>query len=121
MKINRFEELEVWQLSRVFVKDIYFLTNKTNFAHEYNLVSQIQRASVSIMLNIAEGFERQSNKEFSRFLYISKASCGEVRSILYILIDLNIINHTEFDELFKKCELISKSLSGFINYLNKPK
>lgn len=118
MKIERFEDLEVWQLSRVLVKEIYILTNKKELKNDFGLSSQLQRSSVSIMANIAEGFERKSKKEFLQFLYIAKASCGELRSHIYILSDLEIISKDKFNELYISVEKISKSLSGFIKYLN---
>jgi four helix bundle protein len=79
MKIERFEDLKVWQYSRTLVTDIYILTKGPSFNKDYGLKDQIQRASVSIMNNIAEGFERDNNKEFIRFLIYSKGSAGEVR------------------------------------------
>ncbi len=119
MTIERFEDLEVWQFSRILVKEIYLLTENKYFQKDFGLASQLQRSSVSIMANIAEGFERKSKKEFMQFLYISKASCGELRSHLYILLDLNLIDKLKFNELYQSVEKISKSLSGFIKYLNQ--
>jgi four helix bundle protein len=119
MTIERFEDLEVWQFSRILVKEIYLLTENKYFQKDFGLASQLQRSSVSIMANIAEGFERKSKKEFMQFLYISKASCGELRSHLYILLDLNLIDKLKFNELYLSVEKISKSLSGFIKYLNQ--
>lgn len=121
MKFNRFEDLEVWQLSRILVSNIYKTTQKKEFSRDFDLVSQIKRASVSIMLNISEGFERKSNKEFVNFLNYSKGSCGEVRAALYISLDLQYITQQEFDVLTNNCITISKSLSGFISYLDKSK
>ena len=119
MKIERFEDLEVWQFSRVLVKEIYILTRSKELKNDFGLSSQIQRCSVSIMANIAEGFERKSKKEFLQFLFIAKASCGELRSHLYVLLDLEIITKEKFNDLYLSVEKISKSLSGFIKYLNQ--
>jgi len=119
MTIERFEDLEVWQFSRILVKEIYLVTENKHFQKDFGLTSQLQRSAVSIMANIAEGFERKSKKEFIQFLYISKASCGELRSHLYILLDLNLIDSLKFDNLYQSVEKISKSLSGFIKYLNQ--
>ena len=87
---KRFEDIEVWRLSRALVKDVYTLTSLTNIKKNYCITDQIQRAALSVMNNISEGFERQSNKEFIYFLKIAKGSVGEVRSILYVLTDLKI-------------------------------
>lgn len=118
MKINRFEEMEVWQLAREIVKDIYILTNKNKFNKDYALTKQMQRAGISIMSNIAEGYERKTNKEFIQLLFIAKGSCGELRSQLYIALDLGYIEKEEFEKTNSKLETISKSLSGFIKYLS---
>ncbi len=88
MKFNRFEEIEVWQLSRKLVKDIYKITTEPAFSKDFGLKDQIRRCAVSIPSNIAEGYERKSNVEFIRFLYISKGSAGELRTQLYIAYDL---------------------------------
>jgi four helix bundle protein len=117
MKIERFEDLEVWQLSRELVKSVYKLTSGTKFSKDFGLASQIQRSAVSIMSNIAEGFERKSKKVFISFLSIAKGSCGELRSQLYIGLDLSYINKDEFHENYQLAEKISKSLAGFMKYL----
>ena len=117
MKIERFEDLEVWRLSRELVKSIYKLSSGAKFAKDFCLANQIQRSAVSVMSNIAEGFERKSKKEFINFLYIAKGSCGELRSQLYIALDLNYINKDEFQTNYQSAEKISKSLGGFIKYL----
>ena len=109
--------MEVWQISRELVKEIYLIADKDNFNRDFGLKNQITRSSISVMSNIAEGFERKSTKEFIQFLFIAKGSAGEVRSQLYIAIDLDYINEIEFKNLFDKVELISKSISGFIKYL----
>ena len=117
MKFNRFEEIEVWKLSRILVKEIYGITNNTAFSKDYGLKDQIRRSAVSIPSNIAEGYERKSNTEFIRFLYISKGSAGELRTQLYLAYDLDYISQEVFDELLPRTVEISKSLSGFIKYL----
>ncbi|TDD99436.1 four helix bundle protein [Flavobacterium cellulosilyticum] len=116
-KFNSFEEINSWQKSRLFNKRIYEITENSAFKKDYDLVRQIRRASVSISSNIAEGFERNTDKEFVYYLYVSKASAGEVRSQLYLALDLNYISKIEFDDLYLNVSDISKLLSGFIKYL----
>ena len=112
-----FEEITSWQKSRLFNKRIYEITENLGFKRDFDLVRQIRRASISISSNIAEGFERNTDKEFIYFLYVSKASAGEVRSQLYLALDLNYISKIEFDELYLNVSDISKLISGFIKYL----
>ena len=118
-KFKSFEEIISWQKARQFNKRIYEITDNQNFKKDFDLVRQIRRASISISSNIAEGFERNTDKEFIHFLYIAKASAGEVRSQLYLALDLNYIEKTEFEELFNDVSDVSKLISGFIKYLNK--
>jgi len=87
MQIKNFEDLEIWQLARRLTQEIYTLGRTPKFAKDYALKDQMQRAAVSIMSNIAEGFERAGNQEFAQYLYVAKASCGEVRSQLYVALD----------------------------------
>ncbi|MFV8371844.1 four helix bundle protein [Flavobacterium sp. LB2P74] len=117
-KFKSFEEINSWQKSRLFNKRIYEITENTIFKKDFDFVRQIRRASISISSNIAEGFERNTDKEFVYFLYVSKASAAEVRSQLYLALDLNYISKIEFDELYLNVSDISKLLSGFIKYLN---
>lgn len=105
-----FEEIEVWQLARALVKDIYKFTSSENIKRNYSLTDQVQRAALSIMNNISEGFERQSNKEFANFLNISKGSAGEVRSMLFVMLDLNYIDNETFQNIYNQIISISKSL-----------
>ena len=119
MKAASFEDLKVWQETREFVKTIYELTSSDNFRKDYGLKDQIQRAAVSIMNNIAEGFERNNNKEFITFLKYSKGSAGEVRSMLYVALDLNYISIVSFNENYEKAIDIIKQLSNFIKYLRR--
>ncbi|MDK2772233.1 MAG: four helix bundle protein [Flavobacterium sp.] len=118
-KINSFEEIIAWQKARELNADIYLLTNRNeNFSKDFGLREQIRRSSISISSNIAEGFERETTKEFIRFLYIAKASAGEFRSQLYLAFDLNYISKENFEELKIKVNYISKLISGLIKYLN---
>ncbi|MBT9130147.1 MAG: hypothetical protein DDT41_00414 [candidate division WS2 bacterium] len=112
-----FEELEVWQSTMVLVKTIYSLTKNENFNRDFSLTDQIRRASISVLSNIAEGFERGSNAEFIHFLYIAKGSCGEVRSQLYVAYELNYISKEDIHKCLEICKDISGQLSGFITYL----
>ncbi len=117
-KFKRFEDILSWQKARILVKEVYKITFEGNFKKDFGLKDQIRRASVSIMLNIAEGFARKSNKEFSRFLFIAHGSVAEVQSILYIALDLEYINKTTFNQLYNSCNEISKMISGLIKYLS---
>ncbi|MFH1562073.1 MAG: four helix bundle protein [Nitrospirota bacterium] len=114
MKIERFEDIIVWQKSKSFAVDIYSLFSTSK---DFGFRDQICRATVSIMNNIAEGFERKTNNEFKQFLYIAKGSCGEVRSMLYLAKELNRISETDYKKIFQQTEEISKMLSGFIKTL----
>lgn len=118
-KFNSFEEINSWQKARIFNKRIYIITDNSSFKKDFDLVRQIRRASISISSNIAEGFERNTDKEFIYFLFVAKASAGEVRSQLYLAYDLEYINKIEFEELLESVTEISKLLSGFIKYLSK--
>ncbi|WP_279627768.1 four helix bundle protein [Flavobacterium urumqiense] len=108
-----------WQKARVFNKRIYQITENTNFKKDFDFIRQIRRASISTSSNIAEGFERNTDKEFVYFLYVVKASAGEVRSQLYLAFDLDYITNEEFEKLLESVTEISKLLSGFIKYLSK--
>lgn len=116
-----FEELDVWQKALILVKEIYELTNSEKFRKDFSLVDQLRRASVSILSNIAEGFERGSNTEFIQFLYISKGSSGEVRSQLYIAYELGYIDKELFHKHLLMCKEISAQLSKLISYLKGSK
>lgn len=99
MKIDKFEDLEIWQESRELCKLVKEITSKGTFKSDYRFKDQIRASSGSTMDNIAEGFERGGNKEFIQFLYISKGSCGEVRSQVYRAFDYKHINQDELNEL----------------------
>ena len=113
-----FEELPIWQEARELVKRIYDISKENSeLKKDFGLTNQIQKAAVSIISNIAEGFERGSNKDFIRFLTIAKSSCGELRSHLYVALDLKYIHQQKFKELQTSCIKLSQKISGFIRYL----
>lgn len=114
MIIKSFEDIIAWQKAKVLTLLIY---KKFGSCRDFGFRDQIYRASVSIMNNIAEGFERNGNKEFRNFLYIAKGSSGEVRSMLTLALDLRYINLDEFNEMHNLSIEISKLLSGFIKKL----
>jgi four helix bundle protein len=116
-KIERFEEIKAWQLAKDLVAALYRASENGRFAADYALRDQIRRATVSVMSNIAEGFERGSDKDFQRFLYMAKGSAGEVRSQLFVAKELGYLTIEEFASLKGQAEDVSKSLSGFITYL----
>ncbi|MEM6684929.1 MAG: four helix bundle protein [Bacteroidota bacterium] len=117
--IRQFEDLEIWKLARTLCQDVFELTQTTNLKNDYKLFNQINASSGSIMDNIAEGFERNGNKEFIQFLSIAKASCGETRSQLYRIYDRKYITSDDFEILKTKTLVLSKKISAFINYLSK--
>lgn len=117
--VKQFEDLEIWKLARTLCKDLNKVANKTKLREDYRLYSQIDGSSGSIMDNIAEGFERNGNKEFIQFLSISKASCGETRSQLYRILDRNYITEDEFNKLKEQTMVLSRMIGGFMNYLKK--
>jgi four helix bundle protein len=114
MKIEKFEDIIAWQKSKLLATELYTIFRSHK---DFGFRDQILRAGVSISNNIAEGFERKGNKEFKKFLYIAKGSCAEVRSMLYIAIELGYIPKDKFDELYSLSQEISKMLSGFIKTL----
>jgi four helix bundle protein len=116
-RIERFEDIKAWQTARELVKAVYSFTRNGAFAKDFGLRDNIQRAAVSVMSNIAEGFERNSRKEFIQFLYIARASAGEVRSQLYVALDLGYINSDECSKVLNKAEETSKTIYGLIAYL----
>ena len=117
--IARFEDIKAWQASRELNKKIYSVSKKGDFGKDFSLVDQIRRASISVMSNIAEGYERDSNKQFIVFLKYSKGSVGEIRSQLYTALDQEYITQKAFDDLRKECEAISGMLKNFIAYLKE--
>lgn len=120
-KVERFEDLFVWQKARGLTKTVYLLTQQPKVAKDFGLSGQIQRASVSVMSNIAEGFERGGRAEFDWFLSVAKASCAEVRSQLYIAFDVGYITEEEFDKLRLQAEEVSKLVSRLQTSVRKQK
>jgi four helix bundle protein len=116
---NRFEDIDAWQRSRELTNKIYKISSKGDFARDFGLKDQIRRASVSIMSNIAEGFERSGTGEFAHFLATAKGSAGEVRSQLYVALDQGYISQVLFDPLSAGVTDISRMLSGLMTYLKK--
>jgi len=110
--VKRFEELIAWQKARCLTRSIYQVSQNGRFARDFGLANQIQRASVSIMSNIAEGFERNRPTEFHQFLSVAKASCAEVRSQLYVALDVGYLSETEFQELFKLSAEVGRVVNG---------
>ena len=118
--IKLFEEFDVWLTGRDIARRIYSLTRQEGFARDFALIDQIRRAGISIMSNIAEGYESQTKRTFVRHLAIAKGSAGEVRSQLYVALDQNYITRSEFSELTELSKKVSRQLSALIRYLSSP-
>ncbi len=119
MKIQKFEDILAWQKARELTKEIYSHSRTGTFAKDFGLRDQIQRASVSIMGNVAEGFDRGGDKEFTQFLSISKGSCGEVKSHLYVALDQQYIAPEQFNRLYNCADEVGRLLAGFMTYLKQ--
>jgi four helix bundle protein len=116
-KIKRFEDIESWKLAREATRLIYKMSSKGEFGRDYALRDQIRRSVISIMSNIAEGFEREGNREFLSFLSIAKGSCAESRSQLYIALDCGYIDEPDFDFAYRKLDETGRLIGGFMRYL----
>jgi four helix bundle protein len=117
MTIKSFEDIEAWKKARELTKKIYRVTSLEKFSKDWELRDQIRRAVISVMSNIAEGFDSSSKIEFARFLNISRRSASEVQSQLYVALDLGYIEKKDFDSFYKDSEEIRKMLTGFVKYL----
>src|SRR5574341_1424897 len=110
--MNRFEDLVAWQKARELTRLVYQITRQDGFRQDRGLASQMQRASVSIMSNVVEGFERSSQAEFSRYLAIAKASCGELRSQLYVALDIGYLEKSAFESILQRATEVSRLIAG---------
>lgn len=119
--VQRFEELEVWKGARALARKIYLATDEGRFARDFSFRDQLRRSAISIVSNIAEGFERGGNKEFVHFLYIAKGSAGELRAQLLVASDLGYIGAEIAAEVIGAAEALSRQLSAFIKYLAQPR
>lgn len=117
MRIDKFEDIEAWQLARELTRKVYKLTNKQLFSRDFGLKGQIQDAAGSSMHNIAEGFDAETNREFVRFLRYAKRSGSEVQSELYIALDQEYINQDEFQDVYDHAGRTRAAIRGFIKYL----
>jgi len=119
MKITKFEDLGIWKLSLKITKTIYDITASPKFSKDFGLRDQIRRAIISVSSNIVEGFEKNNNNEFIRFLKIAKGSIGEVKNQLYIAFAVSYIISKEFESIKDNLENLAKQIGGFIVYLEK--
>ena len=116
---ERFEDIEAWQKARELTREIYRASRQGEFARDFDLRSQIRRAAVSIMSNIAEGFERDGVKEFSQFLSTAKGSAGEVASDLYVALDQGYFTRDVFDRLYNSARQVGRMIGGLMRYLRQ--
>lgn len=119
-RIERFEDIESWKCAREAARLVYALSSDGDFAKDFALRDQIRRAVISIMSNIAEGFEREGNKEFANFLSIAKGSCAEARAQLYIALDGRYKTETQFEETYTQLDTTGRLIGGFMRYLATP-
>jgi four helix bundle protein len=117
MVIDRFEDIEAWQLARELTCKVYALTTDGHFSRDFGLKGQIQNAAGSSMHNTAEGFDAESNAEFMRFLRYAKRSCTEVQSQLYVALDNKYISKAQFDDVYEQARRTRAAIRGFIKYL----
>jgi len=118
-KVKKFEDVIAWQKARELVKMVYEMTREGDLARDFSLKDQIRRAAASIMSNIAEGFSRQTDKEFIQFLYIARGSVSETQSQLYVARDLGYIGVEEFNRVYEMASEIARLITGFIRYLQE--
>jgi four helix bundle protein len=117
MKITRFEDIQAWQEARLLTKKVYDVTKGLLFRRDLGLSGQIQRASVSVMANIAEGFDRQTKKEFANFLNYASASASELQSHLYVALDQAYVSDEDFRTIYFQAQKTKILINGFIAYL----
>lgn len=117
-KIQKFEQIEAWQKSRELTRRIYKASSQGEFSRDFGLRDQIRRAAVSAMSNIAEGFERGGDKEFRQFLAVAKGSVGELKSQLYVALDVGLVSELQFGALYELANETSRLIAGFMRYLS---
>lgn len=117
--IERFEDIEAWKKAREATRKIYEISSVGEFSRDFGLKDQIRRSSVSIMSNIAEGFERDGNREFINFLSIAKGSCGEAKSQMYVALDQGFVSLPEFNWTYNQLNETGRMIGGFMNYLRQ--
>ncbi|HET6575896.1 MAG TPA: four helix bundle protein [Fimbriiglobus sp.] len=118
-RITRFEDIDAWKKARELSREVYTITRVGEFARDFGLRDQIRRAAVSVMSNIAEGYERDGNSELRQFLYVAKGSAGEVRSQLYVALDAGHIDEPTFNRLTGLALDTTRLIRGFIRYLDQ--
>jgi len=118
-KGGSFEDLIAWQKARLLSREIYKVTRTAKFSKDFPLVDQIRRAAISILSNVAEGFERGSRSEFHQFLVVAKGSCGEVRSQLYVALDAGYLSEDEFQKLYAFADEAGKIIGGLLMAVRK--
>ena len=111
-RVSAFEDLITWRKARILTRLVYQVSSSGDFSRDYGLRDQIRRAAVSVMSNIAEGFERGSRREFHQFLVIAKASCAEIRAQLYVALDAGYITKESFDKLFINADEVGRIIGG---------
>lgn len=116
---KRFEDLVAWQKARELTRTVYIITAAGQFARDYGLRDQLRRCAVSVMSNLAEGFERGGRSEFHQFLSMSKASCAEVRSHLYVALDARYIDQQAFTSLMQQAEEVGRIIGGLRSAVHK--
>ena len=119
MKFEKFEDIHAWQNARVLVNLVFDITEIPSMSKKYRFISQIEAAAVSVMNNIAEGFSRRTNKEFSNFLFISKGSASEVQSMLYVALDRKYITKNNFEKVYEQVDKTARMISNLIKYLHQ--
>src|SRR5437016_4203606 len=115
--LKQFEDIEAWQKARELTCGVYSCSKVGNFARDFGLRDQIRRAAVSVMSNIAEGFERSGDKEFRQFLSLAKGSAGEVKAQLYVALDARFLSQEQFDQLYSLATETGRLIGGFMRYL----
>ncbi len=117
MKVTKFEDLECWKEARTLANEVFALTNQTTFRRAYRLIDQMTGAAISVMNNIVEGFDSQSNAEFIKFLGYARRSASEVQTCLYVALDNGLMNRSQFEGTYQQAEKTQKFIDGFLRYL----